>query len=178
MTSADDLAVFAPLASTYRAAKETARSLGSTFPYESRSDFCRAHAQSQHVEGLVKQDTLQTDMANAKEVYILADKLGLPDLKARAFAHIQQSLSESTVAYEVFSPFSQHYEEIQNLQRTYLLDHWKEVRTSLAMKTVFAEVQQKATSRRYPAFSEVFAQLLSVLEVVAPAANEGVLNVR
>ena len=114
------------------------------------------------------------------KIMLFAAELGLTDLKARALAHIQSSLSTHTVPLEVFSAFSAQFPEIQALQKAYMLANWSACRKSPSMKMVFDsmgpspsflasgsnEVDRKSLA--FPGFAGVFSELLEHLEYVAP----------
>jgi hypothetical protein len=48
----------------------------------------------------------------------------MPELKARAFEHIINSLTVETIPYEAFSAFSNQFPEIKRVQVELLLAHW------------------------------------------------------
>ena len=63
-------------------------------------------------------------VCSAKAIYKLADKLNMPELKARAFEHIISSLTIETIPYEAFSSFSDRFREIRKVQIDMMLSHW------------------------------------------------------
>ncbi|CAE7231198.1 unnamed protein product [Rhizoctonia solani] len=106
---------------------------------------------------------------SAKAIYRLADKLDLPELKARAFTHITKTMSIQSVPFELFSGFSAAFAEVRKVQMDYALQHWSEIRTSESMKQVLSELR----SGRYPGYEEVMHQLLGFLEYRAPTSEGG-----
>ncbi|KAF8463227.1 hypothetical protein DFH94DRAFT_786983 [Russula ochroleuca] len=97
---------------------------------------------------------------SAKAVYRLADKLGLVELKARAFEHITKSLTVENVPYEVFSTFSATFEVVRKVEVKYFLDHWTEIRSSDAMRKVWHQIRLG----RHPGFEEVWPVIATHLE--------------
>ncbi|KAF8272793.1 hypothetical protein EI94DRAFT_1677513 [Lactarius quietus] len=119
---------------------------------------------------------------SAKAVYRLADKLGLAELKSRAFEagvfvllgvyllthaqHITKSLTVENVPYEVFSTFSATFEVVRKVEVKYFLDHWAEIRGSDAMRSVWHQIRLG----RHPGFEEVWPVIATNLEF-KPQAN-------
>jgi hypothetical protein len=104
-----DTVVFAPLTSSFLAAREAAALKKQPFPHTNKRDWFVASnpgAWPTGVEALVKADSNRILLTSAKETYTIADKLNLVDLKARAGVHIQRSLTVATIPLEVFSPFT------------------------------------------------------------------------
>ncbi|KAH9002814.1 hypothetical protein EDB86DRAFT_2898257 [Lactarius hatsudake] len=97
---------------------------------------------------------------SAKAVYKLADKLGLAELKSRAFEHITKSLTVENVPYEVFSTFSATFEVVRKVEVKYFLDHWAEIRSSDAMRSVWHQIRLG----RHPGFEEVWPVIATHLE--------------
>lgn len=110
--------------------------------------------------------------------------MGLTELKSRAYDHITQSITVQTVACEIFGTFSvnffcrrpldfiihslftqRQFAEIQTFERQFMLQHWTEVRSSSAMKDVFAAIGTSAGEGQFPAFAEVLFEVLGHLEV-------------
>ncbi|KAH9024226.1 hypothetical protein EDB85DRAFT_2277658 [Lactarius pseudohatsudake] len=87
---------------------------------------------------------------SAKAVYRLADKLGLAELKSRAFEHITKSFTVENVPYEVFSTFSATFELVRKVEVKSFLDHWAEMRSSDAMRRVWHQIRLG----RHPGFEE------------------------
>lgn len=48
----------------------------------------------------------------------------MPELKARAFEHMVQSLTIETIPYEVFSAFSDQFPEVRKVQIDMMLHYW------------------------------------------------------
>ncbi|KAI0755290.1 hypothetical protein C8Q80DRAFT_1144109 [Daedaleopsis nitida] len=95
---------------------------------------------------------------SAKSVYRLADRLGLQDLKDRAFHHIIKSLTVDNVVHEAFSAFSAAFEDIRKVEVTYMFEHWNEVRTGAMLN-----IGQQLRLGRYPGFEEVWPVILQNL---------------
>ncbi|KAI0036478.1 hypothetical protein K488DRAFT_41045 [Vararia minispora EC-137] len=97
---------------------------------------------------------------SAKAVYRLADKLGLRELKERAFEHIIKSLTVENVPYEVFSTFSATFEAVRKVEVKFFLDHWMDIRSSDAMRNVWQQIRLG----RHPGFEEVWPVIATNLE--------------
>ncbi|KAG2057852.1 hypothetical protein BDR06DRAFT_969173 [Suillus hirtellus] len=97
---------------------------------------------------------------SAKAAYRLADKLGLLDLKERAYQHIQKSLTVDNIPYEVFSPFSATFSDVRKVQVSFFLEHWGDIRSSDAMRSVWQQIR----IGRHPGFEEVWPLIAQHLE--------------
>ncbi|KZV61512.1 hypothetical protein PENSPDRAFT_759388 [Peniophora sp. CONT] len=97
---------------------------------------------------------------SAKAVYRLADKLGLRELRERAFEHIRAGLTVENVPYEVFSTFSATYEAVRKVEVKFFLDHWTSIRASEAMRNVWQQIRVG----RHPGFEEVWPVIATNLE--------------
>lgn len=97
---------------------------------------------------------------SAKAVYRLADKLGLLDLKERAYQHIQKSFTVDNIPYEVFSPFSATFSDVRKVQVNFFLEHWGDIRSSDAMRSVWQQIR----IGRHPGFEEVWPLIAQHLE--------------
>ncbi|KAL8277951.1 hypothetical protein RQP46_009583 [Phenoliferia psychrophenolica] len=160
-----DSITFSPLASNYHSARELALQQDTPFPFPTRRSYLLATAPP----------APQTDPANpgpcsAKAIYRLADKIGLPELKERAYDHIVKSLTVQNIPYEVFGSFSLRFEEIKRVEIAFLLDRWNEVRESSSLKKVFQFGLLRVG--RFPGFEEVMLRILPNLEFRAPPTNE------
>ncbi|BGP13051.1 hypothetical protein JCM10213v2_000970 [Rhodosporidiobolus nylandii] len=88
---------FAPLASTYYIARDVAAAGGQAFPHLSRRAFLLSHApqippgNGQHTVGA----------CSSKAIYRLADKMGLDELKGRAYEHIVRSLTAENASLQL-----------------------------------------------------------------------------
>ncbi|GAA5991610.1 hypothetical protein JCM10908_005789 [Rhodotorula pacifica] len=158
---------FAPLASTYYAARDHAAATEQPFPWPSRRAFLLAHS-PQHLTGATTGigGAQTAGPCSAKAIYRLADKMGLAELKERAYEHIVQSLTPQNIVYEVFGSFSTRFDEVRRVEVAYLLDKWNEVRSSAQMRTVFDYLR----TSRFPGFEEVWFEIVQNLEVKIPPA--------
>ncbi|KAI0366633.1 hypothetical protein BV20DRAFT_971558 [Pilatotrama ljubarskyi] len=95
---------------------------------------------------------------SAKSVYRLADRLGLQDLKDRAFRHIVKSLTVANVAQEAFSAFSAAFEDVRKVEIAFMFDHWMEVRTG-----ALANIGQQLRLGKFPGFEEVWPMIVQNL---------------
>ncbi|GAA95622.1 uncharacterized protein L969DRAFT_313465 [Mixia osmundae IAM 14324] len=164
-----DNITFAPLSSNYYAARLAALESGQAFPYSSRDHYVHKTATRAPVYGIGR--TVQQPLCSAKAIYRLADKLGLPELKHRAFDHIIGSLTVETVCAEAFSAFSAQFPELQKVQVDYLSSRWSEVRTSRSMTKALASLRSPHHAGVLPAFEQVFSTLLSKLDFSTRATD-------
>ncbi|KIJ62629.1 hypothetical protein HYDPIDRAFT_182673 [Hydnomerulius pinastri MD-312] len=170
-----DVIVFAPLSSSFTASASSGRSAtlavaASQAPSDSQSNLLDGQKAPTHVdnptsrrEWIKKWQQTRPDRpapCSAKAVYRLADKLGLLELKERAYQHIQKSLSVENIPYEVFSPFSATFADVRKVQVSYFLEHWGDIRTSNAMRTVWQQIR----NGRHPGFEEVWPVIAQHLE--------------
>jgi len=102
----------------------------------------------------------RTPPCSPKAVYKLADKLGLRELKERAFEQITKSLTVENVPYEVFSTFSATFETVRKVEVKFFLDHWSQIRASDAMRNVWQQIRLG----RHPGFEEVWPAIATNLE--------------
>lgn len=105
---------------------------------------------------------------SAKAIYKLADKLGLTDLKQRAFQHITRSLTAANIPYETFSSFSASYDEIRKVEIEFFLEKWSEIRNGEAMRNVFQQIRLG----RHPGFEEIWPLIVQNL-VFRPDVDSG-----
>jgi hypothetical protein len=106
---------------------------------------------------------------SAKAAYRLADKLGLLDLKERAYQHIQKSLTVDNIPYEVFSPFSATFSDVRKVQVNFFLEHWGDIRSSDAMRSVWQQIR----IGRHPGFEEVWPLIAQHLEFNSKTGGTG-----
>ncbi|WWD00312.1 hypothetical protein V866_007223 [Kwoniella sp. B9012] len=97
---------------------------------------------------------------SAKAVYRLADKLDLPALKLRAFQHICAGLTAGNVPAEVFSRFSNTYEDIRKVQVAFFLKHWSEIKKSETMTQIWQQIR----NGKHVGFEEVWPLIVSQLD--------------
>ncbi|KAL4080742.1 hypothetical protein J3A83DRAFT_4084952 [Scleroderma citrinum] len=168
-----DVIVFAPLSSSFTASVLQQRHTATApthSPSESQSNLVDNQKASTHVENPTtrrewikrwqQNHSAQPPPCSAKAVYRLADKLGLLELKERAYQYIQKSLSVDNIPYEVFSPFSAAFPDIRRVQVHFFLEHWGDVRASEAMRTVWQQIR----NGRHPGFEEVWPVIAQHLE--------------
>ncbi|GAA6001236.1 hypothetical protein JCM10207_007478 [Rhodosporidiobolus poonsookiae] len=164
-----DAITFSPLASTYYVAKDHAATHGLPFPYPSRRAYLAAHspqAQDDAGAGVGAGAGGVVGACSSKAIYRLADKMGLTELKERAYEHIVKSLNAQNIVYEVFGSFSQRFDEIRRVEIAFLLEKWNDVRSSSQMRKVFEFLR----SGRFPGFEDVWLELVANLEVKLPPA--------
>ncbi|BGP37063.1 hypothetical protein JCM10449v2_000967 [Rhodotorula kratochvilovae] len=162
---------FSPLASTYYVAKDLAAAQGQPFPHASRRAYLAAQAPGAPAgpEGpagagaAVK--SAAVGPASAKAIYRLADKMGLAELKERAYEHVVSSLTAQNIVYEVFGSFSSRFDEIRRVEVAFLLDKWNEVRAGPQMRKVFEYLRSPS---RFPGFEDVWLEIVQNLEVRVP----------
>ncbi|OAX42125.1 hypothetical protein K503DRAFT_683973 [Rhizopogon vinicolor AM-OR11-026] len=169
-----DVIVFAPISSSFSSTAQKSRAPTITLTVQAPSD-----SQSNLVDvpkAVASTETPTTrrewirkwqrghperpSPCSAKAVYRLADKLGLLDLKERAYQHIQKSLTVENIPYEVFSPFSATFSDVRKVQVNYFLEHWGDIRSSEAMRSVWQQIR----IGRHPGFEEVWPVIAQHLE--------------
>ncbi|GAA5910673.1 BTB/POZ domain-containing protein [Sporobolomyces salmoneus] len=73
-------------------------------------------------------------------MYRLADCYDIEELKSLTKDRILRSLTVETVAYELFSPLSIEYEEIQKPVLAFFVENWKEVKKTTAFKNILDKI--------------------------------------
>jgi len=174
---------FAPLSSTFLSssspgtscegtANDSQGSLGSVSRTGPSEVLAGASSRREWIQDWIRENPGHPYPCSAKAVYKLADKLGLVELKARAFEHITKSLTVENVPYEVFSTFSATFEVVRKVEVKYFLDHWTEIRGSDAMRNVWHQIRLG----RHPGFEEVWPVIATHLEFKpqssGPAGND------
>ncbi|KAG8214652.1 hypothetical protein J3R82DRAFT_9730 [Butyriboletus roseoflavus] len=171
-----EVIVFAPLSSSFTAAASSRRLTATTAttatatPSDSQSSLhdspktpARTDNPTSRREWIKKWQQCRPGRpapCSAKAVYRLADKLGLLELRERAYQHIQKSLTVENIPFEVFSPFSATFAEVRKVQVNYFLEHWGEIRASEAMRKVWRQIR----NGRHPGFEEVWPSIALHLE--------------
>ncbi|KIK94340.1 hypothetical protein PAXRUDRAFT_828092 [Paxillus rubicundulus Ve08.2h10] len=168
-----DVIVFAPLSSSFTAIASPSRSTtmaAMATPSDSQSNSLDCHkapvpadnptSRGEWVKKWQQGRPGRPAPCSAKAVYRLADKLGLLELKERAYQHILKSLTVENIPYEVFSPFSATFADVRKVQVNYFLEHWSEIRTSEGMRNVWQQIR----NGRHPGFEEVWPAIAQHLE--------------
>lgn len=91
-------------------------------------------------------------------MYRLADKLQIPELKARAQEELANNLTVDNIVWEVFSGFNAQFPAIRKMETDFLLKHWGEVKGTDVMKSIFSR------PAAHPGLADVWPLLLSQLE--------------
>ncbi|KDE03163.1 hypothetical protein MVLG_06320 [Microbotryum lychnidis-dioicae p1A1 Lamole] len=157
-----DSITFAPLASTYHVARDVALAFDTPFPFSSRRAYLLANTPWPQSKG-------GAGPCSAKAMYRLADKLGLPELKERAYEHIVKSLTAQNIPYEVFGSFAARFDEIKRVEIAFLLERWNDIKASHGLRKVFAFIR----GNRFPGFEEVWLRIIDHLEVKMTPGIEG-----
>lgn len=169
-----DVIVFAPISSSFSATarKSKAPTIASTAqaPSDSQSNLLDAPklggstenptSRREWIRKWQQSHPGRPSPCSAKAVFRLADKLGLLELKERAYQHIQKSLTVDNIPYEVFSPFSATFSDVRKVQVNYFLEHWGDIRSSEAMRNVWQQIR----IGRHPGFEEVWPLIAQHLE--------------
>ncbi|KAK4702760.1 hypothetical protein P7C70_g3460, partial [Phenoliferia sp. Uapishka_3] len=163
-----DSITFSPLASNYHTARDLATQNGTLFPFPNRRSYLIAT--SIPTPHAMTASPSTPGPCGAKAIYRLADKIGLPELKERAYDHIVKSLTVQNIPYEVFGSFSLRFEEIKRVEIAFLLDKWNELRESSSLRKVFQFGLLRAG--RFPGFEEVMVRILPNLEYRPPSTGE------
>ncbi|KAK4056182.1 hypothetical protein OIO90_002913 [Microbotryomycetes sp. JL221] len=158
-----DSITFAPLSSNYHVAKEASAQSGVAFPFTSKREYLLANTPfSNSAPGGSTTAMGASVPCSAKEMYRLADKLGLTELKDRAFEHIVKNLTVQNIPLEVFGTFASQFEEVKRVEIAFLLDRWNEAKGTPSMRRVFEYLR----TGKFPGFESVFFKLLENLEFV------------
>ncbi|KAG6897554.1 hypothetical protein C0992_000337 [Termitomyces sp. T32_za158] len=161
-----DIVVFAPLSSTFlpTAADPTTENTQPPSPSEEPSSLKAADesptSRRQWLQRWKEKHPNRPIPCSAKAMFRLADRLDLPELRARASQHIVKSLTVENIAYEIFTPFTAAFEDIRKIQVDFFLAHWKDIRTSASMRHVWQQIR----NGRHPGFEEVWPVIASNLE--------------
>ncbi|BGP22026.1 hypothetical protein Rt10032_c18g6015 [Rhodotorula toruloides] len=155
---------FSPLASTYYVAKDYAATNSLPFPYASRRAYLLALSPPSMSGIASSNESNAVAPCSAKAIYRLSDKMGLVELKERAFEHIVSSLNAQNIVYEVFGSFVSRFDEVRRVEVAFLLEKWNEVRSSPQMRKVFDYVR----TARFPGFEDVWLEIVQNLEVRIP----------
>ncbi|SGY39431.1 BQ5605_C003g02218 [Microbotryum silenes-dioicae] len=189
-----DPIIFAPLASTYHVARDAALAFDTPFPFSSRRVYLLANTPWPQSKG-------GGGPCSAKAMYRMADKLGLPELKERAYYEFRRLLYSHMglpflhlikLPYEVFSLLAARFNEIQRVESAFLLERrWNEIEASHGLRKVFALIRgncllarqyfyfgccrtPKAASRsKHIDFEEVWLGIIDYLEVTMTPEIEG-----
>ncbi|EJD41831.1 hypothetical protein AURDEDRAFT_186281 [Auricularia subglabra TFB-10046 SS5] len=154
-----DMIIFAPLSSSFTPA--SAPSAGAAEPTTRRQWIYTWSAQHPDLAQSVSP-------CSAKSMYRLADKLNMPELKARAFDHIVGSLNVHNIVDEVFGVFAATFGEVRKVEMEFFLAHWAEIRSSDAMRGIWPAIRQG----RHPGFEQVWPMIVMHLEFV-PGKEDG-----
>lgn len=97
---------------------------------------------------------------SAKSVFRLADQLDLPDLRARAMAHIVDNLTVDNVSWELFSHFTSSIpvQDLRGAEMAFFLSSWNKIKSNDVMKTIFS------SHTFHPGLGHVFPLLLEQLD--------------
>ncbi|BGP13087.1 hypothetical protein JCM10213_000909 [Rhodosporidiobolus nylandii] len=77
------------------------------------------------------------ELASAHAVYRLADKLDIPDLKKLAFEAIVKGFTAENVLYELISPLSSQFDEVQQAAFDFAVKNRNDVKNTTAFDRVF-----------------------------------------
>ncbi|KAG5726868.1 hypothetical protein E4T56_gene1122 [Termitomyces sp. T112] len=161
-----DIVIFAPLSSMFvpKAGNPTTSNTRSPSPSEdastSKNNSETPTSRRQWIQQWKEEHPDLPVPCSAKAMYRLADRIDLPELKARASQHIVKSLTVENIAYEIFTPFAAAFEDIRKVQVDFFLGHWKDIRTSDSMRNVWQQIR----NGRHPGFEEVWPVIASNLE--------------
>ncbi|KAG6833432.1 hypothetical protein H0H87_006798 [Tephrocybe sp. NHM501043] len=183
-----DIVTFAPLMSSFTSQSQTSVDAPEKAPATPPVDSSNQKNNSQDI-AITRRQWIQEwkedypdrpHPCSAKAMYRLADRIDLPELKARAAQvisircvsnllnevlillskHIVKSLSVDNIAYEIFSPFAAAFDDIRKIEVDYFLAHWREIRASDSMRNVWQQIR----NGRHPGFEEVWPVIASNLE--------------
>ncbi|OCH92497.1 hypothetical protein OBBRIDRAFT_751320 [Obba rivulosa] len=93
---------------------------------------------------------------SAKSLYRLADKYDLPYLKMKALVALKDKLTTQNIITEVFSRFTSRYDEVRQMECTFLRKHYDSHDVQVALKGVF----DKMSSGQLPYASDILKLIL------------------
>jgi hypothetical protein len=77
----------------------------------------------------------------AEDIYAMADRLLLDDLKKKAFSFLKLTCSVENITARTMSKFARLYKEVGDMYATYYRENWEQVRATSAHKEFFAETE-------------------------------------
>jgi hypothetical protein len=99
-------------------------------------------------------------LSPAEDIYAMADRLLLDELKAKAFDFLDRTCTVENITARIFSKFSMLYKEIGDIYVTYFCNNWEQVKTAKAYEEFFVEKEEADTNdfieffRRYRVLME------------------------
>ncbi|CAO1632995.1 unnamed protein product [Parajaminaea phylloscopi] len=133
---------------------------------EFANELMKAHRlRKQIIDDYCRNHPSRPPPCSAKAMYRLADKLQLQDLKKRAERHIASSLTVQNIVWEAFSAFANHHPDIRRLELSFLLSHWKEVKRTRALQTIFSR------NHAHPGLADIWPLLLGRLDYNLPSED-------
>lgn len=75
----------------------------------------------------------------AEDIYAMADRLLLDELKIKAFNFLKLTCSVENITSRTMSKFSMLYKEVGDMYAAYYREKWKQVRTASAHQEFFTE---------------------------------------
>ena len=75
----------------------------------------------------------------AEDIYAMADRLLLDDLKKKAFDFLKLTCSVENITARTMSKFARLYKDVGDMYATYYRMNWKQVKTTAAHREFFAE---------------------------------------
>ncbi|EPQ28465.1 uncharacterized protein PFL1_03768 [Pseudozyma flocculosa PF-1] len=100
-------------------------------------------------------------LLSSRAAYCLGHQLNLPDLQARAFAHLCGLLSSRTVLGDLLSPFVDRFAEVQQAHLDYISKHWDSVKS----RDDFAPIIGKLVKGEYPKANAALLQLFAKFRI-------------
>lgn len=82
----------------------------------------------------------------AEDIYAMADRLLLDELKSKAFNFLKFTCSVENIAARTFSKFSTLYKEIGDIYAAYFRENWKQVKSSKGYEEFFEAMETEADS--------------------------------
>ncbi|CED83348.1 TRAF-like [Phaffia rhodozyma] len=120
------------------------------------------------IEDWSKMNPERPEPVSPKSMYVLADKIGLEELKSLSFEHIILNLTVQNIPHECFSAFSASFDDVRKTQVAFFLKNWAEIKRTNGMKIVWDSLR----SGKHLGFEEVWPLIVSQLEYVPLALQD------
>lgn len=77
----------------------------------------------------------------AEDIYAMADRLLVDDLKKKAFDFLKLTCSAENITARTMSKFARLYKEVGDMYATYYRENWEQVRSASAHEEFFTEIE-------------------------------------
>ncbi|KAI0783322.1 hypothetical protein C8Q75DRAFT_783650 [Abortiporus biennis] len=98
---------------------------------------------------------------SCKSMYRLAVMLDMEELKNLSLRFLTWQINSHTIVSEIFSDFTSRYEQVKEMELSYLVNHWDEINGSEA----FLKKLSNLAAGDYPHAGEIMAEIFAKLPV-------------